>query len=413
MDNIIKILVVSPDFPYPPIDGHKVRIYNLFRQFPADYRFDFISFGEAALLPDSDTLKKKLGPCFDDVEIVSRNTLERIRSNGKLSSIKNIFFPYEASIGEPHISAVLAERIREKMASKHYDIVFLCGLYISLHFDKSSKDIPCIVDIGDSMSLLAKSYFETERNLIKKAKKYLNYVWADRYEKIHCSRPRNIIMISPVDAKKIEKNCPRSKIWVVPNGVDTEYFKSNNSKSEPKRSLLFTGVMDYPPNNGAMLYFIRKIFPLVRERVPDVTLTVAGRNPTQELQALAKLDRGIRLTGFVDDIRPCFDSSLVYVSPLLSGAGIKNKILEAWSMSMPVVATSVSCSGLEAKNGENILIADKSEDFSEAIFTLLSDRSLMKLISQNGRKTVEQSYSWEIRAKMLMDIFRDVLTNRS
>jgi polysaccharide biosynthesis protein PslH len=412
VNNTIKILVVAPDFPYPPLDGHKVRIYNLFRQCPKGYRFDFISFREDHLMPNRDTLKRQLGPCFDGVELIPHSSLKRIEMTRGIASIKNIFYPYEKSIGEPYFSNTMVERIREQIASKRYDLVFLCGLYISLYFDKSSVEIPCIVDIGDSMSLLAKSYFESERNLIKRAKKYLNYVWADRYEKIHCSRLRNIIMISSADAKMIEKNCPRSRVLVVPNGVDTEYFKSNNSKSEPKKSLLFTGVMDYPPNNEAILYFIRKIFPLVRKRVPDVTLTVAGRNPTQELQALAKLTRGIRLTGFVDDIRPCFDSSLVYVSPLLSGAGIKNKILEAWSMSMPVVATSVSCSGLEAKNGENILIADKSEEFSEAILTLLSDRSLMKLISQNGRKTVEQSYSWEIRSKMLMDIFGDVLTNR-
>jgi len=412
VDNIIKILVVAPDFPYPPIDGHKVRIYNLFKQFPAGYRFDFISFGEAALLPDSETLKKQLGPCFDGVELIPHHSLEKIESKSGFAKIRNIFFPFEASIGEPYFSPILAEKVQEKVASKQYDLVYLCGLYISLYFDKGSNKVPYIVDICDSMALLAKSYFEKEHGPRRRLKSYLNYVWADRYEKVYCSRLSNIVIISSVDGEKIKKNCPNSRVWVVPNGVDMEYFSRANADSQPN-SLLFTGVMDYPPNNEAMLYFIKEIFPIVKKKIPNATLTVAGRNPTIELKSLAEGTQGVRVTGIVDDLRPYFEASTVYISPLLSGTGIKNKVLEAWSMTKAIVATSVSCSGIEIEDNGNILIADSPADFVDKIILLLEDKALRERLSHNGRNIIEESYSWVSRAEMLMNIFNEVLQGGS
>ncbi|MEW6418484.1 MAG: glycosyltransferase family 4 protein [Nitrospirota bacterium] len=409
MNDRRRILIVAPEYPYPPYDGHTNRIYNLFRHFASGCKFDLVAFGRDDLSTQSDgILKGQLGPCFDSVELIPRNTLNKIEIKRGIDSIRNILYPYENSIGEPYYSDALARRVKEKVLSGHYDLIFLCGLYIALYFDKNMGSIPYVVDMADSMSLLMRSYFKAEKKPVEKFKKYLNYIWAERYEKIYCSRIPNIIMCNDVDAQKIRKNCPKSRVWSVQAGVDTNYYRHSNSTTR-SRGLLFTGVMEYAPNNLAMLYFIRKIFPLIKKEASDVTLTIAGRNPSHELIALADQTQGIRVTGYVDDLRPFFDSSLIYISPLITGAGIKNKILEAWAMSMPVVATSMSCSGIETENNFNILIGDRPKEFADKVMTLLADESLRTKLSRNGRQTVEHKYSWSTRSRMLKEIFDSLL----
>ncbi|MBK8335768.1 MAG: glycosyltransferase [Sterolibacteriaceae bacterium] len=167
--------------------------------------------------------------------------------------------------------------------------------------------------------------------------------------------------------------------------------------------------MDYPPNNTAMLHFIEETFPIIRKENPNVTLTIAGRNPTDELVSLAARSAGVKVTGFVEDLRTYFQAATVYVSPLLSGAGLKNKVLEAWSMMLPVVASSVSCSGMAAADNRNLLIADSPSEFASKVLALLSDSDLRERLSKEGRATVEREYSWQCRGAMLGSIFAKIV----
>ena len=413
MDRIIKILIVAPEYPYPPIDGHKVRVYNLVRHLPARYKFYFLAFGTEKVSDCQEDFKERLGPSCENVELISTSTLEPIHLNSLIESIINIFYPFEMSVGEPFYSHVMADRINNLINSRGYDLIYLCGLSIALHFDKRHSHVPFVVDICDSISLLTKSYYKRGGRLPAKLRNYLNYIWADRYEKIHVAGIRNIIMISSVDAERISRNCPKSRIWVLPNGVDTAHFKRPVGARGKTAELLFTGVMNYPPNNEAMIYFIEEIFPLVKQKRLDVTLTIAGREPTHELQSLAGKTSGVKLTGFVEDLRPFFSDAVIYIAPLLSGAGIKNKVLEAWSMSLPVVATPISCAGIMTIENQNILLADSPEDFAAKILTLLSNEALRGRLSSNGRHTAEREYSWMSRSNILSSIFEEVINGSS
>jgi glycosyltransferase involved in cell wall biosynthesis len=401
-------LVVAPEYPYPPIDGHKVRVYNLVKHLPHDVKFDFLAFGEEESLSRKNEMLSKLGSSCHGVDLISEGTLEPIRLRCRLESLRNILFPYETSIGSPYVSQTMARTIEERITSGRYDLIYFCGLYISLHHRQRFNRVPYVIDICDCLSLLARSYYKSERRPIHKIKKYLNYIWADRYEKLHVSKIDNIIMISSSDAEVISGNCPQSKIWVVPNGVDTDYFKRRSALNLVNGQLLFTGVMDYPPNDLAMHFFIKKIFPLIRQKRPNATLTIAGRNPTEELRLLAQRTDGVNLTGFVEDIRPCFETASVYVCPIVSGAGIKNKILEAWSMEVPIVATALSCSGIKVRDNDNILVADEPEIFARKILALLNDEKWKESIGKAGRRTAEEEYSWHSRGRLLASIWHEV-----
>ena len=409
MENNLRVLIVAPIYPYPPLDGHTVRNYNLFRNISDGYSFDFLAFGESGADRHRERLLKQLGPCFQDIEIVPESTLKRVEIKKGISKIVNLFFPYKIGLGLPYYSEAMAEAVERRAATNKYDLIFFCGFHMFLYFPQKQYHLPHIVDIVDSVSLLMRSYFHEEQRIWRKISCYLQYFWASRYETLHFATARNMISVSPIDMNSIRGRVPRSKMWVVPNGVDTDCLKADEKVPVKENSLLFTGVMDYPPNNQSAIYFVKEILPLVRSKIPGISLIIAGRNPTEELKDLVGEDPRITLTGYVEEMKPFFSEASLYVAPLVSGAGIKNKILEAWAMSKPVVATSMACNGLNAVHGRNVLIADTPADFAEAVISLLRSPAEREKIAAEGRKTAEVSYSWREQSLILDRIIREVI----
>src|SRR5262249_39716926 len=117
----------------------------------------------------------------------------------------------------------------------------------------------------------------------------------------------------------------------------------------------------------------------------------------------------IRVTGFVDDVRPYLDRAAVFVCPLRKGAGLKNKILQAWAMAKPVVATTISAGGLECKDGEDIVIRDRPADFAEAVVTLFEGRETAARLGEAGRRNVVGRYTWCATARELESVFRQTV----
>jgi glycosyltransferase involved in cell wall biosynthesis len=152
--------------------------------------------------------------------------------------------------------------------------------------------------------------------------------------------------------------------------------------------------MDYKPNIDAALYFIENIFPVVRKRHPDCTVTIVGKTPVDDIKRLAE-EQGVTVHSDVDDVRPYYQKAFVSIVPLRSGGGTRLKILEAMALGTPVVSTSIGCEGLDVENNFNILIADKPNDFAQQITNLLMDSELWNRLSHNGRALVQENYDWE------------------
>jgi len=189
---------------------------------------------------------------------------------------------------------------------------------------------------------------------------------------------------------------------------------------DPGLSLVYTGLISWKPNEDAVLYFIKEIYPLVKRTLESedfvgsdapggphqrraqgsrptepVRFIIVGKGPSQEIRDLAAQDPSITVTGFVDAVEPYVRGAAVFVVPLRIGSGTRLKILEAWAMGKAIVSTSVGCEGLDARDGENILIADTPEEFARKTVQLLTDDDLRSRLETGGRKTVEEQYSWD------------------
>ena len=183
-----------------------------------------------------------------------------------------------------------------------------------------------------------------------------------------------MLAVSDADRRHVRRlygdGVPRP-VHVVPTGVDTSYFAPEASPAD-SRNLVFTGSMDWLPNEDAMVFFCREVLPLIRADEPGVTLSIVGRAPTPTVEKLAD-GHGITVTGRVDDVRPYMRDAAVYIVPLRIGGGTRLKIFEAMAMGKAVVSTTVGAEGLPVTSGEHLLLADEPRTFARAVVRLLRD----------------------------------------
>jgi len=244
----------------------------------------------------------------------------------------------------------------------------------------------------------------TERNPLVKARWFYNYLQVLERETSLLKRVDAAICVTDTDKRELQKFSSLVPVHVVNSGVDLEYFRPPEQATDNRR-IVFVGAFQHHPNVDSMLYFCRAVLPRVRSRVPSVQLSIVGSQPPQAVADLGRI-RGVTVTGSVPDIRPFMAESSAYIVPLRLGVGMRGKVLEAWAMALPVVATSVAAAGLRAEHGKNIMIADDAERFARHVISLLEDRELRLRLGMEGRATAERWYSWEAAAEELDRLYR-------
>jgi glycosyltransferase involved in cell wall biosynthesis len=170
--------------------------------------------------------------------------------------------------------------------------------------------------------------------------------------------------------------------------------------------------MNFAPNVDAMLYFTKSIWPLIKELVPKARMQIVGRSPSPEIHSLQSIN-GIEIVGEVPDIRPYIKSASVFVCPMRLGSGIKNKLLEAMSSGLPIVSSSSGFSGIEAKDGDNILVADDPSKFAEKVSYLLHDSLLREKLGSGARALIEREYSWSRAAKKYAALYESLVAKQT
>jgi glycosyltransferase involved in cell wall biosynthesis len=187
----------------------------------------------------------------------------------------------------------------------------------------------------------------------------------------------------------------------VPTGVDLDYF-SASLRPRQSRELVFVGSMDWMPNDDGIRWFASEIFARIQARVAGARLTVVGRSPSAAMCALAAHNPAIEVTGTVADVRPYLERAAVSVVPLRIGGGTRLKIYEAMAMGIPVVATTIGAEGLPVRQGEQLLIADSTDEQVEGICVLLTDQRRALALAANALRHVQEHCSWDAVAERFL-----------
>jgi glycosyltransferase involved in cell wall biosynthesis len=212
-----------------------------------------------------------------------------------------------------------------------------------------------------------------------------------------CEQADLTIAVSEDDRRRLEDIAPGGRMASVPTGVDTEYFNPAPFTEHHDR-LVFSGSMDWHPNEDAVIYFVESILPRIRAGRPEVSFTIVGRNPSGRVRELAS-HPGVVVTGTVDDVRPAIGAASVYVVPLRAGSGTRLKIFEALAMSKAVVSTTVGAEGLALEPGRHFIPADDPAAFADAVIALLRDPERRRALGSAGRALVDTHYSWPTVAR--------------
>jgi glycosyltransferase involved in cell wall biosynthesis len=266
--------------------------------------------------------------------------------------------------------------------------------------------VPVVLFEHNVEYLIWKRLSALERNPIKKMLFEIEWRKLRRKEAEICGRADLTIAVSEEDRGRLADLAPAAATGSIATGVDTSYFAPGGRPEIPGR-LVFSGSMDWHPNEDAVIYFGEEILPRIRARIPDASFAIVGRNPTRSLREAA--DRlGMIVTGTVEDVRPYLDEASVYVVPLRAGSGTRMKIFEALGMAKPVVSTTVGAEGLALTHDETFLAADDPEAFGDAVVRLLHNEAQRKQLGAAGRALVVERYSWDQVANEFEALCREV-----
>jgi glycosyltransferase involved in cell wall biosynthesis len=285
----------------------------------------------------------------------------------------------------------LRQRVSALIDSGEVDLCISDFLFAATNVPRDGN-VPVVLFEHNVEYLIWKRLSAVERSPWRRALLEIEWRKLRAQEARACLQSHTTIAVSEDDRRRLEEIAPGSRVTSVPTGVDTDYFNPAGYPITPNR-LVFSGSMDWHPNEDAVIYFVDAILPRIRAEIPDVSFSIVGRNPGVRVRELAR-HAGVEVTGTVDDVRPHIAAGSVYVVPLRAGSGTRLKIFEALAMARPVVSTTVGAEGLVLEAGRQFVAADDPGEFADAVVALLRDPERRLALGDAGRTLVETHYSW-------------------
>jgi glycosyltransferase involved in cell wall biosynthesis len=263
------------------------------------------------------------------------------------------------------------------------------------HLPKLAPDVRSVFDTHNVLTTTYERLVDTAANPLRRAYCWVQWSKMHRYEPAVMKRVDRVLACSEVEREWMHTRGV-NRAMLVPNGVDTERFapRANGRPASDACRIVFTGGMDYFPNEDGIRWFLTSVVPELEKVLPTFQLTIVGKNPPPKLAALARPGR-IEFTGRVDDVRPYTAAADVFVVPLRIGGGTRLKILEAMSMSIPVVSTRVGAEGIGVSEGRDILLADEPSEMANAIASLARSPERRRALAESGRALVLERYDWK------------------
>jgi glycosyltransferase involved in cell wall biosynthesis len=390
----MRILLLCDRYPWPLTNGQNLRIYHYVRRLRTRHTFDLGCYAEGPPPPE-------VAELFGRIVVWPKPAFTPARGLARLTDAVRVsrFIP-----ASPEAVAFLGDRAN----LLGYDLVWVSGWDLIVNVPLGVGP-PVLADAVDDGVLEYCRELRVVRGFVRRLRLLKRIALNAAVERRYLGRADQVIFVSDRDSAVFARVSPGTPVTTVNNGVDEQFFRPLET-TPARNEIVFEGNIGFAPNADGLLYFARTIFPRILERRPDVRFSIVGRDPPAEIAALAS-DR-IRVTGFVDDVRPFVDAASVIVCPLRMGAGIKNKVLQAWAMAKPVVATTASIGGLRVEPDRNILVRDDPDEFAAAVIGLLDDPARAREVGLAARQTVLDHYTWDGSARQLEAVMERTAARR-
>ena len=365
----MRLLFLTPRFPYPPHKGDALRAYHQLRTLGREHAITLLSMADRPVAPEHLAHVSRL---CERVEVVPLSRLQVLRNLG-VGLLSRL--PLQVRY---HHSEAFQRRLDALRREHHFDAIHVT-LMRMLPYVESVQDTPVVLDLIDSLTLNLEGR-RTQVHGVKRLAYELEYRRVRDYERDVVSRRTNLVVSSPADQRLFGADAAS----VIPNGVDVDAFRFQGAEGRRADTLIFTGNMGYQPNEEAVLWFAHEVMPRLRAARPGVLFRVVGMAPSERVRALASRD--VEVTG-------------------RSGSGIQIKVLEAMAVGTPVVSSAIANRGVNGVDGRDLLVRDDPEGFARAVLQLLGDAGLRASLGQAGRDYVEHHFRWERHAERLASLY--------
>ena len=404
----MRILFLTQILPYPPNSGPKVKTWHTLRYlFQMGHQITLVSL----IRPDEEPFVEILHQICHQVYTIP---ISRSRLMDVVYLLRSQFTGRPFLIERDDV-AEMRSLVARVVDSDSVDVIHadqLTMAQFALPFAKQPRGKPFLIfDAHNAVWTIVErmqqnSSFFFRLPLMLEAKRIKGYEGMIIHDFDSTLAVTELDRQALLDVSHTNDSKATPSITVVPIAVDTDQIRPVIRRGN-SLNILTMGTLYYPPNADGIRWFVTDVFPLIRSVVPSVTLTIIGKNPPRDFVRIAEdKNSGITVTGFVPDLEPYFAEAALAIIPVRAGGGMRVRILEAFSRAMPVITTTIGLEGIDAQPGKDVLVADRPNEFADAVIRLLGDRSLQDQLSSNGRQLVESKYDWQVTLKDLGRLYQ-------
>ena len=405
----MRVLQFAPRVCWPLDTGAKLRNYHLARV--VSQRADVSLLAFADHLPLSTESTCALENIYKQVDAIPRDSAYTSTKlvRGLLGRTPLPVLNYTTSPMKRSLAHLLNQQDFDIIQFESIHLMSYLSIVREASVREASKRPVVVCDWHNVESELMQRYSQREPGRLRRAYASRTARLMSEFEK-HALRDFDAhIAVSQRDADRLRAINPDARIFVIENGVDTNFYSDLGTQHESlARRIVFVGSMDYHANIDAAVNFAREVWLQLRARRPELVFTIVGKDPAPEVRELAQIP-GVEVTGTVDDVRPFYRDASAAVVPLKVGGGSRLKILEAMAAGVPVISTTLGAEGLEVIHDENILIADTSEQLVQAITSVVESKTRRDQLSAAGRELVSRRYDWSSLGTALFGVYEELL----
>jgi glycosyltransferase involved in cell wall biosynthesis len=395
----MKIGWISSSLPYlPSRGGFRISGANLIKRLSKRHTIDLI----AILREDDANHLDWVAPYCESVATFP------LRQRSVAARAANFVSTY--AVGKQlNARAEMHGEANRGFQSKQWDVLHVEGGFAG-GVVPAELPLAKVLSVHDAEVLRAEEMLHCELSFRQKMNYRLRKITEPRYERFVYPRYERCVVFAERDREFNERLIPEAKFTVIPNGIDLDFYQPQPVEKQPA-TLVFHGHLSYPPNVQAALEFANEVFPLIQAQVPGAVFSLVGASPAPEIRALASRP-GITLAADLPDLRAALCAAAVYVCPVRFGTGIKNKILEAMALGLPIVGYPGSTAGIDCASGTHLFVVNEPQEFANQVLALLSAPGVATRIARAGRRLVEEKYSWEARAAEYERLYEQVIAER-
>jgi len=404
----MKLLFVTPYLPGPPIFGGQRRMHGLMTHLSASHEVSVLSLVDANAdqsqgIADAKSYCHRVVTVPDSHHRVAGRQKRLVQIRSLLSTAS-----YEQRL---YRRRVFQKALDRHLGEHRYDVVncefvFMAGYRfrvgtgperMRLTLDEHNVEYDVLRRTASSTSL--------DRRLFNA----VNWRKLRREEVTAWARFDGCTLTSRRDEEFVNREAPRVRTSVIPNGVDLDTFLPDPDISVQPMTVLFFGAINYFPNTDGVSYFLERVLPILRVRHPSLKVRIVGPGAPESIQA--QRSHSVEVTGFVEDLRREIARAAVVIAPLRIGGGTRLKIIEAMSVAKPVVSTTIGAEGLDVTHGKNVLLADTPETFANEVTRILENPALGDRLGRAARQLAEERYGWKAAASKLEEFYEQLLAS--